>query len=88
MVYSCMSIRLQVLLDDEEMAALKAAARRHRTTVSEYVRRTLREARLAEPSHETARKLKVVREAAEHEYPTADLDVMEEEITRGYRDES
>lgn len=82
-----MSVRLQVLLDEEEMAALKATARRHRTTVSEYVRRTLREARLAEPSRDSARKLRVVREAAEHAYPTADPEVMEDDISRGYREE-
>ncbi|MBT8488632.1 MAG: antitoxin [Gemmatimonadetes bacterium] len=83
-----MSIRLQVLLHEDEMAALKAAAERHRTTVSEYVRRTLREARLAEPSRDVARKLAVVREAAAYAYPTADVESMEEEIARGYRDES
>lgn len=83
-----MSIRLQVLLDEDEMAALKAAAKRQHTTVSEYVRRTLREARRAEPSRETAKKLAIVREAAGHAYPTADPEVMEEEIARGYRDES
>lgn len=83
-----MSVRLQVLLNEEEMAALKAATKRQRTTVSEYVRRALREARRAEPSREVATKLKIVREAAEHAYPTADADVMEEEIARGYQDES
>lgn len=40
-----MSKRLQVLLDPDEWEELREIARRHRTTVSEWVRRTLREAR-------------------------------------------
>lgn len=79
-----MSHRLQILLDPDEIAAIRAAARRRRVTVSEYVRQTLREARKDEPSAEAAQKLLVVREAAAHAYPTADPEQMEEEITRGY----
>lgn len=39
-----MSHRLQVILDEEELRALQAAALRHRSTVSDYVRRVLLEA--------------------------------------------
>ena len=83
-----MSHRLQVLLDLDELAAIRAVARRRRQTVSEYVRQTLREARLAEPSSGPAAKLLVVREAAAHAYPTADPEAMEAEIVRGYLEES
>ena len=79
-----MSHRLQVLLDPDELAAIRAAARRRRQTVSEYVRQTLREARLDEPSSGQAAKLLAVREAAAHAYPTADPEAMEAEIVRGY----
>jgi len=79
-----MSHRLQVLLDPDEVTAIRAAARRRRLTVSEYVRQTLREARAGEPSSDVARKLLVVREAAGHTYPTADPEAMEAEIRRGY----
>ena len=79
-----MSHRLQVLLDPDEVAAVRAAARRRRLTVSEYVRQTLREARAGEPSSGAAQKLLVVREAAAHTYPTADPEVMEAAIQRGY----
>jgi len=81
-----MSHRLQVILDDEEYAALQAAARRSRDTVSEYVRRTLREARDGTPSAPIEHKLLVVREAAGHAYPTGDPEAIEEEITAGYMD--
>lgn len=79
-----MSHRLQILLDPDEVTAIRAAARRRRLTVSEYVRQTLREARAAEPSSGAAKKLLVVREAAGHAYPTADPESMEAEIQRGY----
>ena len=79
-----MSHRLQILLDPDEIAAVRAAARRRHLTVSEYVRQTLREARAGEPSTEVAQKLLVIREAAAHGYPTADPEAMEAEIARGY----
>ena len=82
-----MSHRLQVLLDPDEFEAIRAAARRRRTTVSEYVRQTLREARAGEPEVGAERKLLVVREAAAHAYPTADIDDMEREIRAGYLDD-
>jgi hypothetical protein len=83
-----MSKRLQVILDDDELAAIQTAARRRRITVSEYVRLILREARQAEPATPAERKLMLVREAAAHTYPISDPEKIEEEIARGYSDES
>lgn len=40
-----MSTRLQVVMDDEELAEIREAAERARLTTSEWVRRVLREAR-------------------------------------------
>lgn len=77
------SKRLQVLLDADEWAQLQEIARRHRTTVSEWVRRTLREAREREPGGDLETKLRAVRAAARHEFPTADIEEMLEEIERG-----
>lgn len=79
-----MSHRLQVILDDEEHRALQAAARRHQSTVSDYVRTVLREARADEPERAADAKLLVVREAASHAYPTADIEEMERQIRAGY----
>jgi Arc/MetJ-type ribon-helix-helix transcriptional regulator len=79
-----MSKRLQVLLDPDEWAQLQEIARRHRTTVSEWVRRTLREAREREPRGDLESKLRTIRAAARHEFPTADIDQMLEEIERGH----
>lgn len=75
-----MSKRLQVLLDTEEWQELQEIARRHRTTVSEWVRRTLREAREREPQGDLQTKLRAVRTAVRHDFPTAEIDQMLEEI--------
>lgn len=79
-----MSKRLQVVLDEEEYAEIRRAAGRHRLTVSEWVRRTLRRARAAEPSVDAGRKLEAVRAAVRYEYPTADIAQMLREIEAGY----
>ncbi len=82
-----MSQRLQVLLDEQELAEIRRIARRQRMTVAEWVRQALRQARRSEPSGDPRRKLAVVREAARGEYPTADLPEMLRQIERGYAGE-
>jgi hypothetical protein len=79
-----MSKRLQVLLDADEWEQLQDIARRHRTTVSEWVRRTLREAWEREPGGDLDTKLRAIRAAARHDFPTADIEQMLEEIERGH----
>jgi len=79
-----MSTRLQVILDDEEMATIRRIARARHQTVSDWVRQALRAARREYPAADAKRKVEVVREAARHEYPTSDIDGMLREIERGY----
>ena len=79
-----MSKRLQVLFDEEEYREIQASARRSRVTVAEWVRQTLRQARHDHPATVEA-KLAAVAEAASHELPTADIDVMLREIEAGQR---
>ncbi len=79
-----MSTRLQVVLDQAELREIQRAARRDRLTVSEWVRRCLREARRRQPAGNADRKLKAVRAAARHAYPTADVEPMLAEIESGY----
>ena len=79
-----MSKRLQVVLEDEEYGEIQRFARRSRMNVSEWVRQALRRARRSEPTIEAGRKLEVVRSAARHEFPTADIDQMLHEIEQGY----
>ena len=53
-------------------------------TVAEWVRQAWRNARRAEARTPAANKLKVVREAMRHSYPTSDIDRMLQEIEGGY----
>lgn len=79
-----MSKRLQVVMGDDEYREIRQAAERHRMTVSEWVRRTLRRARASDPIAAVDAKLEAVRAAAGHEYPTADVMQMLREIEAGY----
>lgn len=79
-----MSKRLQVVVEDVELAEIQEAARRHGLTASEWVRQVLRHARRSEQVGEPARKLAIIRAAAEHSFPAPDIDVMLAEIERGY----
>jgi hypothetical protein len=81
-----MTKRLQVLLDDDELAEIQAVARRRHQTTAAWVRDALRVARDTASYPETGRKLHVVREAVSHAYPAGDVSDMLEEIERGYRD--
>jgi hypothetical protein len=80
-----MTKRLQVLLDDPEWREIQRAARARRLSVAEWVRQALRAARKKEPLGDLDRKLAAVRVGARHEFPTAEVDQMLDEIERGYR---
>lgn len=79
-----MTKRLQVLLDDEELAEIQELARRRHLTTAAWVREALRRARDGALYPEAGRKLRAVREAAAHAYPSGDVDEMLAEIERGY----
>ena len=80
-----MSKRLQVLLPDREMSDIQRLAEREHLSVGEWVRRALREARTSRPVMESEAKLKAVRRAAQHSFPTSDVEQMLSEIERGYQ---
>lgn len=79
-----MSKRLQVLLDEAEWRDVQRAARAKRMTTAEWVRQALRAARTREPRGDTGKKLDVIRAAARHQFPAADITQMLDEIERGY----
>jgi hypothetical protein len=79
-----MSTRLQVVLDDDELAEIRRVAGAQHRTVSDWVRETLRAARREYPTADAGRKIAVVREAIRHDYPTADVDRMLREVEQGY----
>lgn len=79
-----MTTRLQVLLEDDEIAEIRRVAKQNRMTVAEWVRQALRRARRDEPATDLREKLAAVREAARGDYPTADIGQMLSEIEGGY----
>jgi len=81
-----MSKRLQVVVTDEELGEIQQSAPQAGLTASEWVRQSLRQARRASAAGDPARKLAVIRAAAEHEFPTAEIADMLAQIQSGYRE--
>ncbi len=79
-----MTKRLQVLLDDEELAEIQDLARRRHQTTAAWVREALRAARDTATYPEAGRKLRAIRDAATSAYPIADIEDVLAEIERGY----
>jgi hypothetical protein len=79
-----MSKRLQVILQDLEYREIQRAANAQRLTIAAWVRQALATARRREPVGDAGKKLDVVRAAARHSFPTADINEMLAEIERGY----
>ncbi len=82
-----MTKRLQVLLEDDELAEIQELARRRRQTTAAWVREALRKAREETVYPDAIRKLRAVREASSFSYPVADIEPMLGEIEMGYSGE-
>jgi hypothetical protein len=80
-----MTKRLQVLLEDDELADIRRAAKQRRQSVAEWVRTALRQARDREAGRSPAAKLQALREADAHDFPIGTIDEMLDQIERGYR---
>jgi hypothetical protein len=79
-----MAKRLQVILQDPEYRAIQHLARSRSMSLAEWVRQALDLARRREPLGSASKKLGVIRAAAQHDYPTGDIDSMLAEIEKGY----
>lgn len=77
-----MTKRMQVLFDDEEYRGIQRVARECHMTVAEWVRQSLREARVTRQSVAQA-KLRAVDEATRHSFPVGDIETMLREIEAG-----
>ena len=73
-----------MLFDEAEWREIQRAAKAERTTVAEWVRQALRIARRDTSSKDVDAKLTAIRNAARHQFPTADMEQMNAEIARGY----
>jgi hypothetical protein len=76
----------QGLFEEIEYARIQRQARERGLTMAQWVREAVREAYRRQPAGDLDRKLGAVRAAVAHEFPTADIDEMLEEIERGYLD--
>lgn len=79
-----MSKRLQVLLEEDELAEIRTIARQQRLTVAEWVRQALRAARRQQPRSRVEHKLAALHSASRHAFPTADIELMLAEIARAH----
>ncbi len=79
-----MTKRLQVLLEDSELAEIQQVARGQRMTTAEWVRRSLRMARDKALASDTRTKLESISSAVGYSYPTGDIAEVLDEIERGY----
>jgi hypothetical protein len=79
-----MSQRLELILDDSELADIQRRADARRMSAADWVRQVLRETGSVSPSKTSEEKLNVVRRAAKHSFPTADIEQMLREIEQGY----
>ena len=79
-----MAKRLQVILQDPEYREIQRAANAQHLSIAAWVRQALTVARRREPAGDSGKKVAVVRAAARHTYPSADIEQMLAEIETGY----
>ena len=79
-----MTKRLQVLFEDEELAAIQRLAKRRRQTTAAWVRETLRAVREDQEYPDPEPKLRAIREALAYDYPAGDIGTIHADIERGY----
>ena len=73
-----------MILQDPEYREIQKIARSRRMSLAQWVRQALDLARRREPLGAAGKKLEVIRAAAQHDYPTSDIDTMLAEIEKGY----
>ena len=83
-----MTKRLQVLLEDRDYREIQRMARARNLSIAEWVRQALDAARRRQPVGDVSKKLEIIRAAARHDFPTADIEQMLAEIERGFEGSS
>lgn len=73
-----------MILQDPEYREIQRVARSRRMSLAEWVRQALDSASRREPTGSLGKKLEAIRRAAEHDYPSGDIDTMLAEIESGY----
>jgi hypothetical protein len=71
-------------MSESELKGYERTARAKGMPLSAWVRQTLRAERQNEPGSPPEKKLAAIRAAAQHRFPSPDIDQMLDEIARGY----
>ncbi len=79
-----MSVRLQVLLDDEELKEVKELAVQEHLTVSAWVRRAIQHEKKERPITAARKKLQNIQSFSKYSFPVSDYSDMAAEIESGY----
>ncbi len=79
-----MTKRVHVVLEDDEYQAIKAAAVARGVTVAEWILQTVRQHKV-NPPKTVEEKLRAIEWASQLNHPTADIDVMLQQIEDGSR---
>ena len=77
------STRLQVVVDEAELARFRAASDRAGTTLSEWARHALRQAERGAATGDAGQKLDAIHAASAYDFPAPEIDEMLAEIHRG-----
>ncbi|AIE85661.1 hypothetical protein OP10G_2293 [Fimbriimonas ginsengisoli Gsoil 348] len=72
-------------MEEGEYARLQKAAQSEHLAVGEFVRRELRRSCAALDAGPADAKLRALNKALQHDFPSADISQMNEEIEAGYR---
>jgi hypothetical protein len=78
------SRRLQVVVSDDELRCYEQAAGALGLRLSAWVRQALGQSARSVATGDAEAKLEAVRRAYTHSFPAPDIDMMLEEIERGY----
>ena len=84
----CMSIRLQVLLDDDELKEVKELAFQENLTVSAWVRRAIQHEKKERPGTAARKKLQTIQNFSKYDFPISDYKEIAAEIESGYLKEN
>jgi len=79
-----MSKRLQVVVPDHELESFRSAARAEDLTLSDWVRRSLRDVAARRSTARPDERIEAIRRAATHAFPAPDVEQMLAEIEAGY----
>jgi hypothetical protein len=78
------SVRLQVVMDADELDQIRRVAAARGLTVSAWVRQVVQAARRQESSGDLQRKLELIRLSSDYAFPAADIEQMLAETEQGY----